>query len=170
MSVYDTQSDNEEDFLEDSEDALKDKYLTFNIGGEVYGIAIRYVLEIIGIQNVTHLPDLPVYIKGVINLRGKVIPVIDVRLLFKMQEIDYGARTCIIVIQLENSNFGLIVDSVSEVLMIPAENVDMPIRKGQIQGRNYISGIGKVGDQVKILLDMNTLFSEEELSKMTESA
>lgn len=147
----------EEDLLEDNyeedEDTQEDKYLTFVISKEEYGIEIRYVTEIIGIQNITEVPDMPLYIKGVINLRGKVIPVMDVRLRFGVEERTYDDRTCIIVINIDDQSVGLIVDRVSEVLDIPKSEVEPPpkVRKGE--SSRFIQGMGKVGDKVKIILN-----------------
>ncbi|RJP78150.1 MAG: purine-binding chemotaxis protein CheW [Candidatus Zixiibacteriota bacterium] len=161
-----------EDLLEaqDQEDAQEGKYLTFALGREEYGIEIRHVTEIIGIQNVTDLPDMPNFIKGVINLRGKVIPVIDVRLRFAMAEREYDERTCIVVVNIRNAAVGLIVDSVSEVLDIPGDQIEPPpmVRKGQ--GSRYIEGLGHVGDTVKILLNISNLLHEEELEQISEAA
>jgi purine-binding chemotaxis protein CheW len=155
--------------LEQEEDTQEGKFLTFPIGKEEYGIEIRFVTEIIGIQKITDLPDMPAYVKGVINLRGKVIPVIDVRLRFGFEERDYDERTCIVVVNINEVAVGLIVDSVREVLDIPAGQIDPPpsVRKGAES--RYIQGLGKVGDDVKIILDVNKLLFEEELEKLTGS-
>ncbi len=109
---------------EEQEDTQEGKFLTFSLGSEEYGIEIRYVTEIIGIQKVTDLPDMPHYVKGVINLRGKVIPVIDVRLRFNLNQRDYDERTCIVVVTLDEMPVGIIVDSVSEVMDIPAGEIE----------------------------------------------
>jgi len=148
------------DFLE-QEDTQKDRYLTFQINSEVYGIEIRYVTEIIGIQPITEVPELPEYMKGIINLRGKIIPVMDVRLRFKKTEIVYNDRTCVVVIDIGNISIGLIVDNVSEVLSIPEEEIVSPpdIRN---EGNRYIKGIGKVGSDVKLILDCDKLLNEQE--------
>jgi purine-binding chemotaxis protein CheW len=155
--------------LEQEEDTQEGKFLTFPIGKEEYCIEIRFVTEIIGIQKITDLPDMPAYVKGVINLRGKVIPVIDVRLRFGFEERDYDERTCIVVVNINEVAVGLIVDSVREVLDIPAGQIDPPpsVRKGAES--RYIQGLGKVGDDVKIILDVNKLLFEEELEKLTGS-
>ena len=120
MSVKERLNDDllEDDYEED-EDTQEDKFLTFVLNREEYGIEIRHVTEIIGIQSITEVPDMPHYIKGVINLRGKVIPVMDVRLRFGVAEREYDDRTCIIVINIEEQSVGMIVDRVSEVLDIP---------------------------------------------------
>jgi purine-binding chemotaxis protein CheW len=150
---------------EDGEDTQENKYLTFIIGKEDYGIEIRYVTEIIGIQNITEVPDMPHYVKGVINLRGKVIPVMDVRLRFGVEERPYDGRTCIIVININNRPpVGLIVDRVLDVLDIPESEIEPPpmMRKGK--SNCFIQGMGKVGDQVKLLLNANKLLFDEEES------
>ena len=117
----------EEIEIVEDQDAQKDKYLTFQISSEEYAIAITYVTEIIGMLNITEVPQTPSYIKGVINLRGKVIPVMDVRLRFNMAARDYDERTCVVVVNLYESTVGLVVDTVSEVLDIPSENIDSSI-------------------------------------------
>ncbi len=149
------------EFLEQEEDTQKGKFLTFSLGNEYYGIEIMYVTEIIGMQPVTEVPELPGYIKGIINLRGKIIPVMDVRLRFKKPAIEYNDRTCIIVIEINDISIGLIVDSVSDVLAISDEDIVPPpeINSGT---NKYIKGIGKVGSEVKLLLDSNKLLDEQE--------
>ena len=157
MKVVNLREKLDEDLLEENyeeeEDTQEDKYLTFVISKEEYGIEIRYVTEIIGIQNITEVPNMPLYVKGVINLRGKVIPVIDVRLRFGVVERAYDDRTCIIVINIDDQSVGLIVDRVSEVLDIPKSEVEPPpkVRKGE--SSRFIQGMGKVGDKVKIILN-----------------
>lgn len=142
----------EEEYEED-EDTQEDKFLTFVLNGEEYGIEIRHVTEIIGIQNITVVPDMPHYIKGVINLRGKVIPVMDVRLRFGLEEREYDDRTCIIVINIEEQSVGMIVDRVSEVLDIPKDDVEPPPKVKKGESSRFIKGMGKVDERVKILLD-----------------
>ncbi len=148
--------------FEMEEDTQRGKFLTFNLASESYGIEIKYVTEIIGIQPITVVPDLPEYIRGIINLRGKIIPVMDVRLRFKKKPIDYNDRTCVIVIDIKDISIGLIVDSVSEVLSIPDTDIVLPpeMSKG---GNQFIKGIGKVGQDVKLILDCNKLLNEEEV-------
>ncbi|MCX6640561.1 MAG: chemotaxis protein CheW [bacterium] len=160
----------DEELLEmEEEDTQEGKYLTFAMGNEEYGIEIRNVTEIIGIQNVTELPDVPPYVKGVINLRGKVIPVVDVRLRFGLQERAYDERTCIVVVNLNKMSLGLIVDSVSEVQDIPATDIQPPPRVNQGEASVYIQGLGKVGNEVKILLDVHRLFFDEEMEQIAVS-
>jgi purine-binding chemotaxis protein CheW len=153
-------------YAEDDEDTQKDKYLTFHLGDEDYGIEIRHVLEIVGIQRITEVPDMPGFVRGVINLRGQVIPVIDVRLRFGMEAREYDDRTCTIVVMINETQVGLIVDTVSEVRDIPEENVSAPPEIGRGQASQYIMGMAKVGDEVKILLDVQRLLFEEELAQL----
>lgn len=146
----------------------RDLFLTFHLNGEDYGIAIQHVIEIIGIQKITRIPDMPVFIEGIINLRGRVIPVMDVRLKFGMPETEHDDRTCVIVIQVGESITGLIVDRVKEVLEIPEGRIEPPPRTSRDDG--YILGIGKVAEEVKILLDVERLVSEEALEELCEPA
>ncbi len=155
--------------LDNEEDAQEGKYLTFSLGNEEYGIEIRNVTEIIGIQSITDLPDTPPFVKGVINLRGKVIPVIDVRLRFNIEEMSYNDRTCIVVVNINNMSVGLIVDTVSEVLDIPDQNIELPPKVNNSSGSRYIQGLGKVEDEVKILLDSHKLLFGDEAEQITEA-
>ncbi len=156
----------EVDILEQEEDTQKGRFLTFQIGNEVYGIEIKYVTEIIGIQPVTEVPELPEYIKGIINLRGKIIPVMDIRLRFKKEWVAYNDRTCVIVIDIGIFSIGLIVDHVSEVISIPEEEIADPpeVKTG---GNRYIKGIGKVGSEVKLLLDCDKLLNDKDMEILT---
>lgn len=152
--------------MENLEDTQGGKYLTFTVGREEYGIEIRYITEIIGIQEITEVPELPIYVKGIINLRGKIIPVIDVRLRFKKEPKDYNDRTCVIVIEIKDVAVGLIVDNVCEVLKISEENIVPPPDTKTGFHNRYVRGIGKVGDKVKLLLDCDKLLSDDELDQI----
>ena len=145
------------------EETQKDKYLCFQLDDAEYALAIRHVVEIIGIQRITTIPDVPPYIRGVINLRGKIIPVIDVRMRFQLDERDYDDRTCIIVVSINDKSVGLIVDTVNEVLNIPPAQIQDPpkIKKGS-QNR-FIAGLAWVGDSVKIIINMEKFLFEEEM-------
>ena len=156
----------ETSLAEETEDTLKDMYLSFRLGDEDYCLEIRHVTEIVGIQKVTEVPDMPHSVKGVVNLRGQVIPVIDMRLRFNMMGRDYDERTCIVVINLRNGavQVGLVVDTVNEVRSIEEANVSPPPKSGTGQCAQYIRGLGKVGDDVKIILDANKLLFEEEFA------
>jgi len=149
-------------------DTQKDKFLTFLIGEECYGIDIKYVIEIIGIQKITQIPELPNYVKGIINLRGKIVPVVDVRLKFGKQFMDYNDKTCIIVIELYEKLIGLVVDTISEVISIPEENIEPPFKIKSIFVNDKIKGIGKVEDDIKIIIDCQKLFSSCELMELED--
>nr|WP_320116097.1 chemotaxis protein CheW [uncultured Desulfuromonas sp.] len=139
----------------------KDLYLTFQIGSEDFGIDIAHVIEIIGIQRITVVPDMPHYIKGVINLRGKVISVMDVRLRFGMEQREYDERTCVVVVNVGEDTVGLIVDRVNEVVEIGRKQIQ-PVPHLQ-KNEDYIMGLGKLGDDVKILIDVDRLVREDDL-------
>jgi purine-binding chemotaxis protein CheW len=151
--------------VDQEEDTQKGKFLTFILGNESYGLEIKFVTEIIGIQAITVVPELPDYIKGIINLRGKIIPVMDVRLRFKKPEIEYNDRTCVIVIEIRGVSIGMIVDSVSEVLVIPDSEIVQPPEMGKGSNK-YIKGIGKVDNEVKLLLDCVKLLNDEETENL----
>jgi purine-binding chemotaxis protein CheW len=155
-----------ESFEDFQEESLKGKYLTFIVSSEIYGIRIRYVTEIVGIEAITEMPEMPDYIKGIINLRGKIIPVMDVRLRFGKQERPYDDRTCIIVISNSGIITGLIVDSVLEVLTIPEESVAELPRVNGISSHGFISNIGKIDGNVVLLVDCNKLIDSEELLEL----
>lgn len=150
---------------EEEEDTLANKYLLFNLGRESYGIGIANVTDIIEMQKITDVPDMPKFVRGVINLRGKVIPVIDLRIRFGLEEREYDDRTCIIIVHIHGASLGFIVDTVSEVHEILPKNIDPPpsFKGGGLKER-YISGLGKIGEEVKILLDVDRILKEEELS------
>lgn len=153
----------------EDEDTLKGKYLIFSMGNELYGMEIRYITEIIGIQPITEVPAMPDYVKGVTNLRGKIIPVMDARLRFKKAVREYDDRTCIIVLDTQDISMGLIVDSVAEVLTMQDEDIAPPpdISKG---GPQYIKGIGKADGSVKLLLDCQKLLTDNELDTLSTMA
>ncbi|HPU17453.1 MAG TPA: chemotaxis protein CheW [Bacillota bacterium] len=139
------------------EDTLSNRYLTFRVDKEVYGIELKYVTEIVGVQPITEIPEMPEFVRGIMNLRGRIIPVMDLRLRFKKPFKEYNDRTCIIVAESGERVFGFAVDSVSEVTAIPPSNIDRPpdlVKKG---GENFILGIGKVNGDVKLLLDCEKL-------------
>ncbi len=140
--------------------AKEGKYLTFALGHEEYGLEILGVREIIGLMDITGVPQMPEYVKGVINLRGKVIPVIDLRLKFGMARQDYTKETCIIVINVSNTLMGIVVDRVCEVLDISKENIEPAPSFGTKLRTEFITGMGKVGDKVKILLDIEKVLIE----------
>lgn len=145
------------------------KYLTFELDSEEYGLAILKVKEIIGIMNITPVPQTPLYVKGVINLRGKVIPVIDLRLKFKMEPLEYNERTCIIVVNITGESgskimVGIVVDSVSEVLNINADEIEDTPTFGTKLDTEYILGMAKIKGGVKIMLDIDRVLTAEEIA------
>lgn len=159
-------------FLDDEEDEnlQANKYLLFNIGEEVYGIGIAHVTEIIEMQTITAVPDMPGYVKGVINLRGKVMPVMDLRKRFGMEERAYDDRTCIVNVKIGDIALALIVDTVAEVHGIMEKDIEPPPAfKSESEMNRYVSGFAKVGEEVKILIDVNRLLQEQELETLKEN-
>ena len=150
------------------------KYLSFTLGGEEYGIGILKIKEIIGMMPITAIPQMPEYIKGVVNLRGKVIPVIDLRTRFSMESVEYTERTCIIVVEIEGKTstvlVGIVVDSVSEVLNIRAENIEDPPSFGASINTGYILGMAKLEGGVKLLLDIDCVLAAEEIARIEDVA
>ena len=150
------------------------KYLTFTLAEEEYGIGILKIKEIIGMLPITSVPQTPDFVKGVINLRGKVIPVIDLRLRFGMGEIDYTERTCIIVVEIEGQEgtvlIGIVVDSVSEVLNIKSDDIEDTPTFGTKLNTDYILGMAKMEGGVKILLDIDRVLSSEEVAALEKTA
>ncbi len=148
-----------------------DKYVTFKSGNEYFGLKIEYVNEIIVFQEITEIPESENYIKGLINLRGKIIPVIDVRLRFGQEPFEYNDRTCIIVINVKSTVVGLIVEKIAEVVEITEENIlpSPSIGHGDKAQNNYVKAIGKVGDDVKLLLDPDKLIGDGDLSGSEQS-
>ena len=153
---------------------LTGKYLTFRLAEEDYGIPLRQVKEIIGMMPVTAVPQTPTHVKGVINLRGQVIPVSDLRLRFGMDAIDYTDRTCIIVVEITGQTgtvtIGIVVDSVSEVLNIKAEEIEETPTFGTRLNTAYILGMAKMEGGVKILLDIDKVLSAEEIESIDSAA
>ena len=144
------------------EDTQKDKYLTFTLGEELYGIDIRAVIEIIGIMPITKVPEVPPYVQGIINLRGKIVPVVDMRLRFGQEYRPYSDRTCVIIISVNDVLIGLIIDGVSEVLTIPENSIVPPPELKSVRNR-YVKNIGKLSEEkVVLLLDWKKLFSTED--------
>ncbi len=146
------------------------KFLTFELGNEEYGVEILKVKEIIGIMNITTVPQTPDYMKGVINLRGKVIPVLDLRLKFSMQEEEHTQETCIIVVEVNNTLIGIVVDRVSEVLEIKKEEIEAAPSFGQAIDTKFIMGLGKAKGKIIILLDIEKVLSSEELELVGQMA
>jgi purine-binding chemotaxis protein CheW len=144
------------------------KYLTFSLAGEEYGIGILKVKEIIGMMTITPVPRAPDFVKGVINLRGKVIPVLDLRLRFSMDAGEYTERTCIIVVETAGTNgpvhMGIVVDAVSEVLNVRQDDTEDTPTFGVKLNTDFILGMAKLGGGVKILLDIDRVLGPQDLS------
>ena len=149
------------------------KYLTFTLAEEEYGIGILKIKEIIGMMPITSVPQTPDFVKGVINLRGKVIPVVDLRRRFGMEAIDYTERTCIIVVEIQGQAgmvmIGIVVDSVSEVLNIKKEDIEETPTFGTRLNTDYILGMAKIEGGVKILLDIDRVLSAEEAQMLSQA-
>ncbi|MFZ5352849.1 MAG: chemotaxis protein CheW [Bacillota bacterium] len=145
------------------EDTQKNKFLIFTLDSVDYGLDISYVVEIISIQKIAPIPLMPEYVKGVINLRGKIIPIIDMRLKFGKCKKDYDDRTCIIVVDTEEITIGFIVDKVAEVTDIIDDNILPPPQIYEGFNHKFIKGIGKTDSGVKLLLDCVRLLEEEQM-------
>src|SRR3954469_14366053 len=155
------------------------KYLTFHLGKESYGIGIMKVQEIVGVMPVTRMPKLPHFVRGLVNLRGKVIPVFDLRLKFGLEKKEDTDRTCIIVVRLSldgnqaeavEVTLGIIVDEVSEVVNVPAEAIEPAPAFGSSVDVSFLLGVGKLGNKVVMLLDADRILPREELQSVTMEA
>ena len=150
------------------------KYLTFSLDREEYGIGILKIKEIIGMMEITPVPKTPEFVKGVINLRGKVIPVIDLRLRFGMAEDAYTERTCIIVVEVEGQVgtilMGIVVDAVSEVMNIKGEDIEQTPNFGTKLSTEYILGMAKTEGKVRILLDIDKVLNNAEIMSLEKTA
>jgi purine-binding chemotaxis protein CheW len=146
------------------------KFLTFFLGNEEYGIEILTVREIIGLLPVTAMPEMPAFVRGLVNLRGKVIPVVELRKKFGMEPVPDTEQTCIIVVQTHETMLGVVVDQVSEVLNIPATDVVDPPRVGDDMNAEYLLGIGKNRGRVSLLLDVKAVFGPESLAALSQMA
>ncbi len=149
--------------------AASGKYLTFTLGNESYGIVVLKVREIIRVPDITSVPQMPEYVKGVINLRGKVIPVADLRIKFQLHNIKDTERTCVVVVQVQLASgaqplIGLIVDAVEEVVNIPSSDIEPTPDFGSNLDTHYILGMAKVKGTVKTLLDLDRVVSAESLT------
>ncbi len=142
------------------------KFLTFYLGEEEYGIEILKVQEIIGLMSITRVPRTPDFVRGVINLRGKVIPIVDLRKKFRMEAVEDTEETCIIVVQTHGVQFGVVVDRVSEVVDLKDDSIEEAPEFGAEIDTDYILGMGKSGSRVRILVDIDRVLSKEELGEL----
>lgn len=154
--------------------AVDQKLLTFSLAEEAYGVSILKVKEIIGMMDITPVPRTPDFIKGVVNLRGKIIPIMDLRIKFGMTAQEYNERTCIIVVEIDMKGsqklLGVVVDMVSEVVTVSPEQIEPPPEYGTHAEHNFILGIGKIKEKVVIILDIDEVFLCEEVLKMLDNA
>ena len=142
-------------------DELAGRYLTFMLGENTYGVELMRVIDIITIQAITSVPYVPEYVKGVINLRGKIIPVIDMRIKFGLPSVGYDDRTCIIVIEMERIQVGMIVDTVSEVLTLNNESLTLIPEFDRYNNNKYLSSIGRIGEKLVMNLNCHKIFVED---------
>lgn len=149
------------------EDTLKNKYLIFHTEHQLFGIPISDVIQIVGMQELTAVPDFPNYAKGLINLRGTIIPIIDMRIRLKLEEKKYDERTCIIITNVNDLLIGFIVDSVEEVAKINESNVSEPPKVTSEYIYTYITGIAKLNNDIILVLDLKKILSEKELELIT---
>jgi len=150
------------ELTEDGMDGMEGKHLTFRVEQGRYGIGIGYVTEIIGLQDITPVPHTHPYVKGIVNLRGTIVPVVDMRLRFGLPESAYTDRTCIVVLSKDDMSIGLVVDEVLEVAAIGEESTKPPPQHGGTRKNHFVKGIGVTADGVKQLLDINRIFELEE--------
>ena len=157
--------------LTDDDKAQKSKYMTFKSGNEYFGLKIQYVNEIIQIPSITAIPRTEEYIKGLINLRGKIVPVIDVRLRFKQEAFEYDDRTCIIVVIVDDVVVGLIVEQIADVIEIREENILPPPKAGRADkvDHKFVYGIARVGNSVKLLLDPDKLLNDDDYAAIEQT-
>ncbi len=148
--------------FEEDENSIEGLFLTFTLKNQVYGIEIQYVREIVDIQKITRVPGVADYIKGLINLRGQVIPVLDVRLRFGVESRKYDSRTCIIVVEVDETMVGLIVDRVADVLIISEDKIQIPPSAGLTVSERFIKGDPWNWPFVKFLLDIEKLIVDVE--------
>jgi purine-binding chemotaxis protein CheW len=145
---------------DDEEDTLENRYLILKLAEEEYGVEIAHVKEIVGVPHISSIPEMPEYVVGVVNLRGSVIPVVDLRIRFHIPKLDYSDRTATVIVSHKKHLFGLVVDTVVEVLDIPANNLTPPPQVASGASHRYLRSIGRVNDNVKLLLDIETILEE----------
>ena len=169
MDLTDGKMDIPDVIVED--EIQKEQYMTFKCSDEIYGISIKYVNEIIGLSQITKVPETQDYLIGLINLRGKIIPVIDVRIRFGKEPLEYNDRTCVIVIDVKSTVIGLIVDAIDEVAAFAENEITPPpsVSYLAMQAKKYVFGIGRVNGEVKLLLDPDKLINDPEPEKDDEA-
>ena len=140
-----------------------EKYLSFMIDKSEYAVSIQYVTDIIKLLPITFLPNIPDYIKGIINLRGKIVPVMDMRMRFGKEEIEYTDAACIIVMEYNNISVGILVDEVAEVADVAIKKIMSPPKQGHSDYNKFVKGISKQGSKIFLLIDCTQLFDIENL-------
>lgn len=163
-------NDETEEMENEEQSTEAEKYLTFWTDKELFGIPISDVVQIISMQKITSLPDFPDYAKGIINLRGSIIPVIDMRIRLKKPEAEYNESTCIIVTNIRDTYMGFIVDTVDEVADISSENITPAPRLSKDSVNRYLTGIGQIGEKVVLLLDISKILSDSEFEEVSQTA
>lgn len=169
MDLTDGKMDIPDVIVED--EIQKEQYMTFKCSDEIYGISIKYVNEIIGLSQITKVPETQDYLIGLINLSGKIIPVIDVRIRFGKEPLEYNDRTCVIVIDVKSTVIGLIVDAIDEVAAFAENEITPPpsVSDLAMQAKKYVFGIGRVNGEVKLLLDPDKFINDPEPEKDDEA-
>ncbi len=159
----------ESEIEEFEEDNIEDMYLIFGIVNENYAVGIMYVTEVISLQKILEVPDVPDYIKGVINLRGNVIPIMDLRQRFGLEALEYSDRTVIIVLETNDIKTGLVVDCVKDVLEIDPKEIDPPPNRNDVDDQQVVLGMGKHGDSISIMLDVKKLLFSKDVALLDEA-
>ena len=140
------------------EDTMKGRFLTFSLGEESYAVSIKYVIEINRVLEITPMPDFPSYLEGITNLRGKIVPIMNIRKRIGLPTVDYTETTCFMILSMNDNPFGLIVDSISEVISIAEEDITPPPMEDSVVSR-YIDGVAKVNDKIVLIIDCETIFA-----------
>ncbi len=153
-----------------ADNALKNQYLTFWADGQLFGVSIVNVMQIIRTQKIVEIPDYPPYAKGIINLRGSIVPILDIRMRLGKPQVEYSERTCIVIIEVREKLYGIAVDLVNEVMEILPENIPPPPQMDGESVSEYLSGITKLDEKVVMVLDCSSLLKEEEIEKLTSVA
>lgn len=154
---------------EEKKTVIEEQLVVFQLSGETYGIEIANVHEIIRMQDITDIPRTPDFVEGVINLRGRIIPVIDLRKRFGLEVSEYTQASRIIVVEVEGVTVGMIVDSVSEVLRLPTNNIEPPPAMVSVDAA-YLRGVGKLDEQLIILLDLNKVLEKDEKEQLKDES
>lgn len=155
-------SDDEED------ESLEYKFLIFSLDSRDYGISVGYVTEIIGLQEISEIPEVPDYIRGVMTLRNRVIPILDIRKRFSLDHKEDNERTCLVVLQIKDISLALVVDAVKEVLTVDPAAIEPAPQFGEADSDRFISSLVKIQGRVKILIDVNKLLRDDELEKINK--